>query len=211
MTNIHYNNLLKLEDLQKKYSLYEEKIKEKNRQSNPQKAQITYAQDLMNLSLAEYQDKFCLQYTNRDHQAMIIQQQEICKRLENSILENNREITEYLQKLRELTTEIQDYNYLLVLSNYAKEILQLRHETSELKERISSVNYHIACHECYVSEEPYFDDNYGENNHEELKYLEEELDLRRNKLVEMELKFRDEKLQPYSYNFLDNSALPSIV
>ncbi len=94
---------MKLEKIQKEYSQYEYKIKEKHEHSNLQKAQITYAQNLMNLSLAQYQDKFCRKYTQDDHQAMIFQQEEICKKSQNSIVE---------------------YNYLLVLSNYAQEILK---------------------------------------------------------------------------------------
>ncbi len=144
MTNIHYNNLLKLEELQKEYSQYEEKIREKHEYSNRQKAQMTYAQNLMNLSLAQYQDKFCLKYTKEDHQAMLIQQKEICKRLASIILENNLEITKYFHKLRELNMASQDYHYLLVLSHYAKEILQLRQEIAKLKPRISALNSDIA-------------------------------------------------------------------
>ncbi len=144
MTNIHYNNLLKLEKIQKEYSQYEEQIKEQYEHSNLQKAQVSYARDLMNLSLAEYQNKFCLQYTEADHQAMLSQQQEICERLKSSILENNLEITKYLQKLRELNIASQEYNYLLVLSNYAKEILQLRQGISKIKPRISALNTDIA-------------------------------------------------------------------
>ncbi|WP_375326924.1 hypothetical protein [Candidatus Tisiphia endosymbiont of Nemotelus uliginosus] len=75
--------MLKLEELQKKYSQYEDK----NSQSNLQKAKVTYAKALMNLSLAEYQDKFCRKYTHENHQAMIFQQQEVCERLESSILD----------------------------------------------------------------------------------------------------------------------------
>ncbi|WP_375326852.1 hypothetical protein [Candidatus Tisiphia endosymbiont of Nemotelus uliginosus] len=121
------------------------------------------------------------------------------------ILENNLEITEYLQKLRELNMASQDYNYLLVLSSYAKEILQSRQEISKLKERISSLNYFIACQQCYASDEPCVDDDYKEHNSNELKYLEEKLDLWRNKLVEMELRFLDEHLSVYSHNFPDSS------
>ncbi len=64
---------MKLEKIQKEYSQYEEKIKEKNEHSNLQKAQITSSQNLMNLSLTEYQNKFCRKYTEADHQVLLLQ------------------------------------------------------------------------------------------------------------------------------------------
>ncbi len=192
---------MKLEKIQKEYSQYEEKIKEKNEHSNLQKAQITSSQNLMNLSLTEYQNKFCRKYTEADHQAMLIQQEEICEKLKSHILANNIEITKYFQKLCELNIASQEYNYLLVLSNYAQEILQLRREIAQLKPRISELNTDIAYKQCYANEYAneygYGVDDQNENNFNELNYLEEKLDRSRNKLVEMELRFLEENLSVF--------------
>ena len=209
MSNIHYKNLLKLEELQQKYSQYADKIQEKHKHSNLQKAQLHLSTELMNLPFTAYQDKFCLKYTQGDHQAMIAQQQKICQELQNTIQDNDAKITEYLQKLRELNIASQDYNYLLVLSSYAKDILQLRQVIAELKEKISILNTSIAYSKCYAHECGI--DDYNEHDLNELKFLEEALDLRRNRLVELLLRFSEEKLPIYSHDFLDSAVHSSML